>query len=257
MKIAVAGATGRVGTHVVAVAEQRGHEVVRMSRATGVDVITEAGLAAALAGVDCIIDVATQSSPDQDAAIEFFTTATRNLHAAGTAAGVRRMVVVSIIGVDKLSAGYSLGVQAHEREALAGPIPVRIVRAAQFFEFFGDLLSWGRRGDVVYVPEMRIQPVASRAVAEVLVDAAEGDGVSTAGDPDSIAEVAGPTEERLLDLARVWVGREAPGLTVELQDTTGWPDSEANAGGGLLPGPGAILAGPTFAEWFESSRQAV
>jgi uncharacterized protein YbjT (DUF2867 family) len=251
MKIAVAGATGRVGTHVVAVAEERGHEVVKMSRATGVDVITKAGLADALAGVDCIIDVATQSSPEEDAATEFFTTASRNLHEVGAAAGVRRMVVVSIIGVDKLSSGYSAGVNAHERAALAGPVPVRIVRAAQFYEFFADLLSWGRRGDTVYVPEMRIQPVASRAVAEVLVDAAEDGAVTVAGDPGTIVEVAGPKEERLLDLAAIWVGREAPELSVAPQDTTGWPDADVNAGGGLLPGPGAILAGPTFAEWFE------
>ena len=39
-KIAVAGGTGRVGRHVVDVLEPRGHEVVAMSRSTGVDVIT-------------------------------------------------------------------------------------------------------------------------------------------------------------------------------------------------------------------------
>jgi uncharacterized protein YbjT (DUF2867 family) len=251
MKIAVAGATGRVGTHVVAVAEERGHEVVRMSRRTGVDVITGAGLAEAVAGADCIIDVATGPSPEEKESTEFFTTASEHLHEAGAAAGVRRMVVVSIIGVDKLVSGYAAGVNAHERAALAGPVPVRIVRAAQFFEFFGDLLSWGRRGDVVYVPDMRIQPVAARAVAEVLVDAAEDDAVTTAGDPASIVAVAGPREERLLDLAELWVARADGSLKVDLQDTTGWPDAEVNAGGGLLPGPAAILAGPTFAEWFE------
>jgi uncharacterized protein YbjT (DUF2867 family) len=37
-KIAVAGATGRVGRHVVDVLEARGHEVTAMSRSQGVDV---------------------------------------------------------------------------------------------------------------------------------------------------------------------------------------------------------------------------
>ena len=46
-KIAVAGATGRVGRHVVDVLEARGHDVVAMSRSTGVDVITGNGLAQA------------------------------------------------------------------------------------------------------------------------------------------------------------------------------------------------------------------
>src|SRR6266404_4321822 len=52
-------ATGRVGRHVVAVATERGYDVVPMSRSQGVDVITGTGLAAALAGVDCVIDTAT------------------------------------------------------------------------------------------------------------------------------------------------------------------------------------------------------
>ncbi|MGH3138147.1 MAG: NAD-dependent epimerase/dehydratase family protein, partial [Gaiellales bacterium] len=43
MKIAVAGATGRVGRHIVEVLEERGHDVVPISRATGVDVITGQG----------------------------------------------------------------------------------------------------------------------------------------------------------------------------------------------------------------------
>ncbi len=39
--IAVAGATGRVGHHVVDVLAERGHEVVPISRTDGVDVITD------------------------------------------------------------------------------------------------------------------------------------------------------------------------------------------------------------------------
>lgn len=67
-KIAVAGATGRVGRHVVEVLTAAGHEVVAMSRSAGVDVITGKGLASALTGVECVIDTATGPSPDQAAA---------------------------------------------------------------------------------------------------------------------------------------------------------------------------------------------
>ena len=55
-KIAVAGATGRVGRHVVDVLKAAGHDVVAMSRSSGVDIVTRDGLADALAGVECIID---------------------------------------------------------------------------------------------------------------------------------------------------------------------------------------------------------
>ena len=77
MKIAVAGATGRAGRHVVDVLEARGHDVVPMARSTGVDVITGDGLAAALDGVEVIVDLATGPSPDEAEATAFFTTAAR------------------------------------------------------------------------------------------------------------------------------------------------------------------------------------
>src|SRR2546423_503895 len=105
-KIAVAGATGRVGRHVVDLLEARGHEVVPISRSGGVDVITGEGLTEALAGVECIVDAASGASPEQEAATEFFTLEARNLHEAGERAGVQRMVVVSIIGCDRFTGGY-------------------------------------------------------------------------------------------------------------------------------------------------------
>src|SRR5262245_61236153 len=71
MKIAVAGATGRVGRHIFEVLEGRGHEVVAMSRGQGVDVVTGAGLAQALTGVEAIIDAATGPSPDEKEATDF------------------------------------------------------------------------------------------------------------------------------------------------------------------------------------------
>ena len=50
MKIAVAGGTGTVGRHVVSVARDRGHQVVSLSRADGVDLVTGRGLDEALRG---------------------------------------------------------------------------------------------------------------------------------------------------------------------------------------------------------------
>ena len=115
----MAGATGRVGRHVVEVLEARDHDVVRISRSNGVDVITGEGLAEALEGVECVVDTATGPSPEQQAATEFFTTAARNLHQAGERAGVRRIVVVSIIGCDRFSGGYNAAKFVHERAMLA------------------------------------------------------------------------------------------------------------------------------------------
>lgn len=250
MKIAIAGATGRVGRHVVDVLHEQGHEVVAISRANGVDLITGDGLEAALAGVEVVIDTATGPSPDQQAATEFFTTATRNLQDAGERAGVRRIVVVSIVGIDKLTGGYNAAKLAHERAMLAGPIAVRVLRASQFHEFVAQLVEWGTQGEVSYVPQMRTQIVAARTVAEALV------ALATAADselPDAlITEIAGPREESMVALATALAGRRNMPVKVEGVLDGADHDAALMAEGGLLPGPDAVLAGPTFAEWLES-----
>ncbi len=209
MRIAVAGATGRVGHHVVDVLEEQGHEAVRMSRATGVDVVTGAGLPEALEGVEVIVDAATSPSPDQEEATAFFTAAARNLQEAGAKAGVRRIVVVSIIGIDRHTAGYNLAKVVQEDLLRAGPVPVRVVRAAQFHEFVEQLVDWGRQGDVADLPRMRTQLVAARAVAEELVRFAVDDDA-----PDD-AEVAGPREENLAAMATLLLAHRGDALTVE------------------------------------------
>jgi uncharacterized protein YbjT (DUF2867 family) len=252
-KIAVAGATGRVGRHVVDVLEAGGHDVVAISRSGGVDVVTGNGLAEALVGVGCVIDVATGSSPDQEAATEFFTAAAQNLHEAGKHAGVQRMVVVSIIGTDRFTAGYGAAKVAHEQAMLSGPIPVRILRAAQFHEFVPQLVEWGRQGEVSYVPKMRTQLVAARTVAQALADMAT-DSESAPGAPFS--EIAGPREESLVEMAKLFVAGRGDQVRIEGVSDPADPNRVLNETGGLLPGPDATLAGPTFEEWLDSETAA-
>ncbi len=254
-KIAVAGATGRVGRHVVDVLEAGGHEVVAMSRSSGVDVITGDGLAEALAGVDCIIDVATGPSPEQEAATAFFTTAARNLHEAGEQAGVGRIVVVSIIGCDRFTAGYGAAKLAHERAMVAGPIPAHVLRAAQFHEFVEQLVEWGRQGEVSYVPKMRTQLVAARTVAQALADLATNpDAAPLPGSSEpAIPEIAGPREESLVDMARLFAARRGDPVRIDGVSDPADPDRGLYETGALLPGPDATLAGPTFEEWLDST----
>jgi uncharacterized protein YbjT (DUF2867 family) len=248
-KIAVAGATGRVGRHVVDVLTERGHAVVPMSRASGVDVITGEGLAAALTSVDYVIDAATGPSPEREAATTFFTTAAHNLHEAGAHAGVKRMVVVSIVGTDRFTAGYGAAKIEHERAMLSGPVPVHVLRATQFHEFVAQLVEWGTQGEVSYVPEMRIQPVAARTVAEVLADLATDPG--RAGAP--LSEIAGPQEESLVAMATLLMSRRDHPLKIEGVTDAADPDHGLYESGALLPGPAALLGGPTFEEWLDST----
>jgi len=240
MKIAVAGATGRAGRHVVDVLQARGHDVVPMARSTGVDVITGAGLAEALTGAESIVDLATGPTPEEGPATAFFTTAARNLQQAGREAGVQRMIVVSIVGIDRFASGYNAAKLAQERAVADGPIPVRILRATQFHEFVAELVNWGRQGDVAYVPKMRTQLVAARTVAEALADLAADPGAV----PGPLLEIAGPREESMVEAARLLMAER--GDPVRIEGVT-W--DERFEAGAALPGPGATLAGPTFAEW--------
>jgi uncharacterized protein YbjT (DUF2867 family) len=248
MKIAVAGATGRLGRHVVDVLEPRGHDVVAMSRSTGVDVITGDGLAEALQGVECVVDVATGPSPDEQAATEFFTASARNLQQFGARAGVKRIVLVSIVGIDRISRGYNAGKVVQEQIHRDGPVPVRILRATQFHEFVEELMNWGTQGDVSHLWRMRTQLVAAHTVAEAVAElATENKPVPATGD-GPIWEIAGPRAENLADVARMLAARRGAPARVEEVDA---PDPLYETGG-ALPGPDAVLAGPTFEEWLDS-----
>ena len=250
-RIAVAGATGRVGRHTVEVLKEQGDDVVEISRAQGVDVITREGLAEALAGVEVVIDAATGPSPEEQAATEFFTTSARNLQELGERAGVQRIIAVSIIGTDRFSGGYGVAKVAHERAHLDGPVPAHILRASQFHEFVEQLVNWGRRGDVSRVPVMRTQLIAARSVAEELASLASDPERFTAAGVGAISEIAGPREERLAEMARLVVTRHGESITIDEVSNRDDPDRELNEDGGLLPGPAAKLAGPTFDQWLD------
>jgi hypothetical protein len=86
---------------------------------------------------------------------------------------------------------------------------------------------------------MRTQPVAAKTAGEVLADVATG--------KQEVFELAGPREESMVELAK----RVVPdGIRVQaISHPSDGPNYE---GGGMLPGPGALLAGPTFDEWLAS-----
>ena len=245
MRIAVAGGTGAVGRHVVDVARERGHDAVVLTRSNGVDLVAAHGLAAALAGVDAVIDVASVQTVSSKAARDFFGAVTRHLLAAEEAAGVRHHVALSIVGVDDASYGYYAGKLLQEQLVEAGRVPWTLLRATQFHEFASQIFERMKVGPVVTVPAMRSQPVAAREVGERLVDLAEG---APAG---RVRDLAGPHEERMSDVVRRWakaVGR--PGWVVEMPVPGGF--GRAMRDGTLLPRPGAVLGRQTFDEWLAS-----
>jgi hypothetical protein len=97
---------------------------------------------------------------------------------------------------------------------------------------------------------MRTQLVAARTVAEALADLATSPEWPTPGSP--FPEIAGPREESLVDMARLFVTRRGDPVRIEGVSDPADPDHDLYEKGALLPGPHATLAGPTFEEWLRS-----
>jgi len=245
MRIAVAGGTGTVGAHVVRVARERGHTAIVLARGTGVDLVSGAGLDAALAGADAVLDVTSVSTTSAGASTDFFAAVTRNLLAAETAAGVEHHVALSIVGIDGEESGYYAGKLAQERLVAAGPVPWTLLRATQFHEFAPQMAGRLSAGPLTLVPVMRTQPVAASQVAERLVDLAEGQAQGRERD------LAGPRIESLARMVRDYLrvtGSRALVLSVPIPGSMG----RAMRTGALLPGPDAQLATQTYDEWLDT-----
>jgi uncharacterized protein YbjT (DUF2867 family) len=249
MKVAVVGGTGLAGQHVVDALQAKGVDAVALSRSGGVDVTTGAGMDKALSDVQRVVDASNAGTTDEAAARAFFAAAGQQLQRAAEVAGVERLVVLSIVGVDRVAGGYMAAKFEHERAARTGAVPTLVLRSTQFHEFAGQVLAWGQHDDVAWVPEMLLQPVAVAAAARVLAD------LVIADDPAAgIAEVAGPQQEQLVDMATRLAARRGDAVEVR-----GAPDDSADgrsaATGALLPGPKATIIGPTFEQWLAAGER--
>lgn len=238
MRIAVAGGTGLVGRYVTEAAARAGHEIAVLARSNGVDLRAGgADLVRALTGVDTVIDTTNAGTTEEHQATAFFTEVTGNLQRAGAEAGVRHLVVLSIVGIDAAAAGYYAAKLAHERAAVAGPVPVTVVRATQFHEFPAQMLRWTQDGNVAHVPDFPVQTVAARTVGQILLEAARGEPAGRAPD------VAGPERASLLALAQRFVAHR--GIDIQLAAA----GDGGLSPGALLPGPDARIVGPSFEKW--------
>jgi uncharacterized protein YbjT (DUF2867 family) len=150
MKIVVIGGTGLIGSKVVPILRQRGHEVVAASPKTGVNSITGERLEEAMVDTQVVIDLTNSPSFEDEAVLEFFETSGHNLLAAEAAAGVGHHVALSIVGVDRMpDSGYFRAKVCQEQLIQASGIPYTIIRSTQFLEFPGTIAASSTDGNVV------------------------------------------------------------------------------------------------------------
>ncbi|MFG2058993.1 SDR family oxidoreductase [Micromonospora sp. NPDC048930] len=242
MRVAVAGASGNIGSLTMAALRHHGHDPVPISRSHGVDLLTGHGLDEALVAVDAVIDAISAPGADREATVTYFATTTQNLLNAEQRAGVRHHVMLSIVEVHRIAgtAHYS-GKREQERLVSAGPVPWTIVPATQFFDFAATVATWTERDGTAYLAPLLVQPIAPADVAEILAEVA-------AGPPQGrYRDIAGPDRHDLVDMARRT--HQALGRVMKLVPT--WeailgPDMAGNV---LLPGPDVRIAATTFDDW--------
>lgn len=242
MIIAVAGATGVAGRHVVEVAGARGHRVVLLARSLGIDLTTGHGVDAALTGVDAVVDVTGTATQKAATSEQFFGSITRTLQHAERAAGVGHHVALSIVGIDDIPLGYYAGKLLQEQLVSEGDVAWSIQRATQFHEFAEQALGFVSIGPFSVVPQMASQTIAAVEVAEQLIDLVE------AGPSGRVPDLAGPEENHIVDLARRFVrsrGLRRRVISLSLPGAAG----RAMRAGALRPhGPGSTGT-LTFDEW--------
>jgi uncharacterized protein YbjT (DUF2867 family) len=203
MKIVVIGGSGLIGTKLVKLLREKGHEALPASPSSGVNTITGEGLAQALAGAQVVVDLANAPAWEDKAVLDFFETSGRNLLAAEAAAGVEHHIALSIVGTDRTpDNGYFRAKVAQEKLIQASRIPYTIIRSTQFMEFIGGIAASGTDGSVVRISPGLFQPIASDDVAAMVAD------VALAAPRNGIVEIAGPERAPFHEI----VGRYLKGI---------------------------------------------
>ncbi|WNO71451.1 SDR family oxidoreductase [Streptomyces sp. AM8-1-1] len=242
--ILVTGGTGTLGRHVIPLLLDAGPEVRVFSRhgrepgdgveyMTG-DLVKGEGIEAAVEGVEIVLHLAGGPKGDDEA--------TRHLVRAASAAGVRHLVSISVIGADRVPLAWLRSKLAAEQAVAGSGIPWTTLRAAQFHDLALTLAEKMAKLPVIPAPGMRLQPVDSREVAARLVEL-------TLGAPAGLVpDLAGPKVHTMADLLGGYLrasGRRRPMLPVRIPGKAG----RAYRAGENLSLDGAVLGKRTWEEF--------
>ncbi|MFF4384000.1 SDR family oxidoreductase [Kitasatospora sp. NPDC001547] len=231
--VLVTGATGTLGREVVRLLAARGVAVRGLSRRArdggdGVewvvgDLVSGAGIAEAVAGVDVVLDCATTQRKADLAGV-------RTLVARAREAGVRHLVYVSIVGIDRVPLAYYRTKLACERVVREPGLGWTVLRATQFHDLVLKVFDASVKLPVFLVfGGVRFQPVDVREVAAAVADLV---GEEPAG---FAPEVGGPRVWTYRELAEAYLraaGRRRVLLPLRLPGAVG---RGLRAGGNLTP----------------------
>jgi uncharacterized protein YbjT (DUF2867 family) len=243
VNVVVIGGTGLIGSKLVAVLSEHGHEAVPAAPSTGVNTLTGEGLTEVLDGAAVVVDVSNSPSFADEPVMEFFRTSTTNLLAYSAKAGVGHYVALSVVGTQRLSeSGYFRAKIAQEKLIRESGRAYSIVRATQFFEFVKAIADFSTVDGTVHLPPALIQPMVSDDVASAVARVAVGEPLN------GVREVAGPEQFRLDELVRKGLAAKGDPREVVTDEQAAYYGVRLNERT-LLPGPDAQLGEITFDMW--------
>ena len=263
MMIAVAGGTGLAGRAVVEEAVACGHRVRSLSRhlpaaekrVSGaeylrVDFRTGAGVAAALEGVDALIETMDARS---GAALRSLPVMSVAVLAAAAQAGVRRCVLLTIVRAGECPMGYYQAQAARALSYEKSSMATSVVYATQFHNLLAGVFGAGARvGVIPAFNGVSFQPVSTADVASALVEEAQpgGDG----GGASRSVIVGGPEAKTMKELALEWKATTGSGAVVAAMPLPGSFGAFLRAGKNLVPEH--AVGQETFGAWLKARAGA-
>jgi uncharacterized protein YbjT (DUF2867 family) len=209
--ILLTGGTGTLGRRVLPLLAAEGRDVRVLTRRpdarnapgatylTG-DLTSGDGVAAAVEGCEIIVHCAGSAQGDE--------AKTRRLVAAAAGAGVRHLVFVSVVGVDRIPVvsgldramfGYYAAKRAAEQVVEQSGLPWTTLRATQFYDSLVLVARQLVRSPVVPALGVRFQPVDTGEVASRLAELALGEPAGL------VPDLAGPGVYPMRDLVRSYL----------------------------------------------------
>ncbi|MFJ3502700.1 SDR family oxidoreductase [Streptomyces sp. NPDC090135] len=194
--ILVTGGTGTLGRLVAERLREDGAEVrvlSRHARPYAVDLREGTGLDAAVEGVDTVVHCASTPRGGDDRAA-------RHLIEASRLAGVRHLVYISIVGVDRVPLGYYRTKLAVEKMIEGSGLGWTVLRTTQFHDLVVEFLRNVARVPVVPLPAgVSDQPIEVAEVAARLAELAAGEPAGR------VPDMGGPEVRTLAELARTYL----------------------------------------------------
>ena len=245
MNILVTGGTGVLGRKVIQELSGRGVRPRVLTRQHKSDfsagyvqgnLLEASSLPAALAGIQTLIHLASNPrKPSED------IIGTKNLIEAARQAEVKHLVLISIVGIDRMGWMPYYRVK-HQQEGMieTSGIPYTIQRAAQFHEFAAFILNSLIKGSWMLLPSgFALQPIQTEAVARKLVEAALS---KPAG---RLPDILGPEPRTLVSLGKEYLAAAHRPITPLVIPVPGFIARLWQP----VAQPGSLLLGQSWPEW--------